>query len=168
MNNVEIERKFLIDPEKIPFKLEDYEYEDMIQGYISGYNNFTYRLRKSKQGGKTEYFQTIKGKGYKLRSEFEINLSEKDFDKMWILCKDITISKHRYHVPYGGKILYLDEYKGPVKGLYTLEIEFDNEDDCDDYKPSYWFGPEVTYDSRFTNSQLAKNGLPKNYKMYGV
>ena len=49
-----------------------------------------------------------------------------------------------------------------LKGLYTAEVEFNTEEECDAFIPLPWFGMELTHDTRYSNFQLAVNGLPIN------
>ena len=159
MNFTEIERKFLIDPTKIPYDLSTIEYCDIIQGYASTNFELIYRLRKSEYSNEDiEYYQTIKGKGTKIRKEVETELTEEQFDDMWIACEDITLEKRRYKT--GPDVYDLDQYKGVLAPLWTVEVEFDTIESCDNFTPPKWFGEEVTEDVRYTNLNLAINGLP--------
>jgi CYTH domain-containing protein len=110
-----------------------------------------------------QYYQTIKGFGTKKREEFEVELLKPQFSTLWPLCNNLIIHKYRYEIPLeGGKHADLDIYKNELKGLYTVEVEFDTEEECDSFMPPDWFGLEVTEDSRYSNFQLTLNGLPKN------
>ncbi|NPV12790.1 MAG: hypothetical protein HPY57_13465 [Ignavibacteria bacterium] len=45
MRYKEIERKFLIDPEKIPFEIKKLPYLDIVQGYVTSIEkDLTFRL----------------------------------------------------------------------------------------------------------------------------
>lgn len=166
MNFKEIERKFLVDPTKIPYDLDTIGFYDIIQGYASsqGYDSPTtdlnYRLRQSDIDGSGDiiYHQTIKGKGTKVRTEVEIKLSKEQFDDMWVICENTTLEKRRYIVDNYD----LDQYKNDLAPLWTVEVEFDTEEECDLFTPPNWFGEEVTEDVRWTNHNLAIKGLPKN------
>ena len=169
MKNKEIERKFLIDKDKIPFDLEKINYSNILQGYITSIDNsFVFRLRQilycepSSYVLFEKYFQTIKGKGSKIRDEYEIELTKEQFSKIWLLCKNIIVHKFRYELKTANnEIIYLDVYKNQLRGLYTAEVEFDTIEDCDAYKPESWFGEEVTNNYDYTNLNLSRNGLSK-------
>lgn len=156
MLNTEIERKFLIDPSNIPYDIKTLTCLNIVQGYMP--SEATLRLRKVNEN---KFFQTIKSKGTKIRDEYEIELTEFQFNVLWNLCKDITVSKNRYLIPTEHGLLEIDEYFGNLSGLWTLEIEFKTLEDCDNYKPLDWFGEEVTENIEYKNSQLAINGLTK-------
>jgi adenylate cyclase len=169
MKNKEIERKFLVNPENIPYDLKKMDYRDITQGYVTSIDNtFVFRLRhvlyRSHLDGDLmgeEFFQTIKGKGTKIRDEFEIKLWKKQFSTLWRLCETLNLHKFRFELPHPDGRMYLDEYKNGLRGLYTVEVEFETEEECDSYNPPKWFGEEVTEDVTYSNLQLAMNGLPK-------
>jgi len=173
MKNSEIERKFLVDKRSLP-KLTKRSYQEITQGYIHGMGgNYYYRLRQvvnmSPTGGNlgNQYFQTIKGKGSKARDEYEDELMKGQFSAFWPLCKNITITKKRYEIPlegYNKVTAYLDVYKNIFRGLYTVEVEFETEQECDDFNPPDWFGREVTETFGYANYSLAVNGLPQDFK----
>jgi CYTH domain-containing protein len=168
MKNKEIERKFLINELDLP-DLSLLSYMDITQGYLPDMcNSYTYRLRhvlhyscdKSVVG--EEYFQTIKGKGTKMRPEYEINMMYQQFHELWPLCSEVTIHKHRYIINSLNdptEHYYLDIYKNGVLGLYTVEVEFKTLEECNSFIPPDWFGVELTEDSRFSNYSLAMNGF---------
>lgn len=172
MRYKEIERKFLIDPEKIPFELKKLPYQDIVQGYVTSIEkDLTFRLRHilhRNQDGMPlgeEWYQTVKGKGSKIRDEYETRLLREQFTQMWKLCERLTVHKWRYDLPtvdYNVKVhsVYLDCFKNELAGLWTLEVEFDTLEDCDKFVAPEWFGQEVTEDFKYTNLTLATNGLP--------
>lgn len=172
MKNTEIERKFLVSKENLP-DLSKMGYMDLSQGYIqdTGCNSYVYRLRHilhmSSDGYSLgeQYFQTIKGLGLKVREEYEIELLKYQYHKLWPLCKNISIHKYRYEIKLEGfgHEAYLDIYKNDIEGLITVEVEFNNELECDNFFPPSWFGREVTHEKEYTNFYLSLNGIPKNF-----
>jgi len=46
----------------------------------------------------------------------------------------------------------------------VTEIEFDNIEDAENFKPLDWFGEEVTYNEKYKNKNLARYGLNTNLK----
>jgi CYTH domain-containing protein len=159
MKFTEIERKFLINPTKIPYDLNTIGFYDIIQGYASSTNSdLNYRLRQSvDHNGDIIYHQTIKGKGTKIKTEVEIKLSKEQFDVMWIVCENTTLQKRRYNVDNYD----LDQYKNDLAPLWTIEVEFDTIEECDSFIVPNWFGEEVTEDVRWSNHNIAINGLPE-------
>lgn len=173
MKNEEIERKFLVEEKNLP-DLSRQVYMDIVQGYPEGseFSNLVYRLRQVLHMSPTnsflgeQYFQTIKGKEFKKRSEYEIELLIQQFKLSWPLCNKIVLNKKRYVLPlpeYKHLKMHLDIYKNSLKGLYSIEVEFENDDDCDNFNPPEWFGREVTNDIAYSNLHLALHGLPKDF-----
>lgn len=176
MNNSyrEIERKFLVDIENIP-NLTERSYQDITQGYLQNIgDDYIYRLRQvlfTKSDGtvlEDKYYQTIKSKGSKDRSEYEIELFKEPFSVMWCLCNHLSINKNRYilnipDIKDDGikKEVFLDVYKNELNSLYTVEVEFETMEDCDAYVPEPWFGKEVTEDFRYNNFKLTIDGKPE-------
>ena len=86
--------KFIVSKENLP-DLSLSGYMDMVQGYIYGMgSDYVFRLRQiiyiSKEGIvlSDEYFQTIKGSGFKEREEYEANIWKHTFSAFWPLCKN--------------------------------------------------------------------------------
>ena len=102
----------------------------------------------SSQGG------ALKGQGL---ARFEI---ETDIDsaqgKLMLnnLCVDSLIQKTRHVVEYGGKVWEIDVFEGVNAGLIVAEIELTTEDES--FVLPDWIGPEVTNDSRYSNSSLTE------------
>lgn len=88
---MEIERKFLA--KEIPFCLSKYPSAMISQYYISF--SPTIRIRQSNK----DYFLTVKGKGHIAREEFEIPISEEEYQLLQknVIC--LLLSKHAilYH-----------------------------------------------------------------------
>jgi len=168
MKNKEIERKFIVDPEKIPYDLSKTPYGDLTQGYVTSVDReLTFRIRhvlyKDIDGvpTKEKWFQTLKGKGSKIRDEYEIELQKEQFSTLWKLCERLSIHKWRYEIKEDFGLLQIDCYKNDLRGHWTVEVEFDTLEECDRFEPLYWFGEEVTEDMAHTNLSLAINGLPE-------
>ncbi len=58
-------------------------------------------------------------------------------------------------------MLEIDVYEGRLSGLVVLEVEFQNSEESVQFVPPPEFNLiEVTGDKRYSNKQLARNGLP--------
>lgn len=154
MKQVEIERKFLI--RHLP---EPFVYLDALkisQGYVSV--SPLVRIRQAN----LHYFLTCKTKGLLSREEFEISITEHEFKHLETKLDYPLLQKTRYVLEGDANLKYeLDIFEGPLAGLRLVEVEFASEEEALSFIPPQWFGNEVTYDSRFHNSSLAKNGLPE-------
>lgn len=172
MENVEIERKFLIDGKNLPLGLFGLDHLVIKQGYLSGVNEkYIFRLRTSALVSPisgfmgVQYFQTIKGKGGSIREEYEIEITKEQFNKLWPLCEKIVIEKKRYTVLLDDSTpAYIDIFTDKLKDLYIVEVEFDNEESCKKFVKPDWFGLEVTDDYRYTNLRLALDGIPVDFR----
>jgi len=154
----EIERKFLI--KNYPSELTNSPSHTILQGYVYIEDEFELRLRM--KGDK--YYQTIKKGGGLKRDEFEIEITNAQFDKLWQLTEGRRIEKLRYEIGYKKSIIELDVYGGHLKNLITAEIEFKSEEESIAFKPPAWFSEEITADERYKNKNLALYGIPKNIK----
>ena len=109
-----------------------------------------------------QYFQTIKEKVNKIRKEYEIELLKPQYNALCDLCLDKSVSKKRYEISLKTEdVAFLDVYKNTNSGLYTVEVEFKTEKECDDFNPPEWFGEEVTHNRKYSNHNLALNPVKK-------
>ncbi|WP_303848738.1 CYTH domain-containing protein [Apibacter mensalis] len=147
----EIERKYLITGE---FKSKAIKSLQIKQGYLSSIPERTVRVRIQDDQG----FLTIKGSNKKnsiRRFEWEKEITKEEANELIQLCEIGIIDKIRYIVPFGDKIIEVDEFYGENEGLILAEIELDDENENIE-KPN-WLGKEVTDDPRYYNSMLMKN-----------
>lgn len=151
---MEIERKFLA--KEIPFCLSKYPSVMISQYYISF--SPTIRIRQSNK----DYFLTVKGKGHIAREEFEIPISEEEYQSLQKKCDMPPIIKTRYFVPLENHLTAeIDIYKGDITGLITIEVEFDTQELAHAFVPPNWFGKDVSLDHRYKNTSLCLYGIPK-------
>ena len=160
MNNVEIERKFLV--KTLPEGLDKYQCKKIRQAYIS--TDPTIRLRQQDD----EYILTVKGRGLIERKEFELPLNAQQFEKLWKKTEGGYISKKRYIIPFKADEnlkqrelkIELDVYEDNLSGFMNAEVEFSSLNDALLFVPPEWFGAEVTEDRRYSNASLVKYGIP--------
>ena len=151
---IEIERKFLIDNDKVPNL--DVMANKIIQGYISTpEDSKETRLRQSELG----YFLTIKSTETFKRVEYEVALSKDQFDDLWELTENRIIVKERFTLLENGASIDLDLYKNELQSLIMAEVEFDTIEEAESFKIPSWFGQEVTDNHNYDNRCLATNGL---------
>lgn len=151
--NYEIERKFLI--KNLPENLENFTHHEIRQGYIS--TDPTIRLRQQDD----KYILTVKSAGLMKKQEYELDLTEDQFNRLWKKTEGNTIEKTRYVIPLNdGLKAELDVYKGFLSGFMNVEVEFVSTKEAILFDIPNWFGQEVTQDPRYSNSSLAKFGIP--------
>jgi len=143
---VEIERKFLVDPDRLPPLPAPIVIK---QGYIPA-DNATVRVRLQND----EAFLTLKGKASGLvRSEFEYAVPAADALAMLTeLCAPPLIEKKRYELLHDGHLWELDIFEGENAGLLLAEIELESETESFSLPP--WADREVTEDKRYYNANL--------------
>lgn len=151
----EIERAFIVITP--PENYDTYPHQDIEQGYYTdAQSGIVIRLRR--KGNR--YYQTIKKGVGLVREEVEHELTADQFNTLWPQTEGWRLTKVRYEIPEGSHTIELDVYKGPFEPLITAEVEFDSVEASQSFSPLAWMDTEVTEDIRYTNAQLAKNGLP--------
>ena len=150
----EIERKFLIP--KQPDGLVRLSSARIRQGYLLAGAVREIRLRD--KGGR--HYLTVKQGTGLARSEVEIELEERQFEKLWPLTDGTRVEKTRHLVEYEDVTIELDIFQGALTGLCLAEVEFSSEDEALAFAPPDWFGAEVTDDERYKNRSLALHGRP--------
>lgn len=151
MNNIEIERKFLVRDDS--YRHLAYDSSRIKQGYICSGHGRTVRVRIRGDRG----YLTIKGasdeKGLS-RYEFEKEITLDEAEQLFKLCEPGVIDKTRFLVKSGCHVFEVDEFYGDNEGLVIAEVELQAEDEAFE-KPSF-IAKEVTGDRRFYNSHLRK------------
>ncbi|MDM5271940.1 CHAD domain-containing protein [Sulfurovum sp. zt1-1] len=161
MAELEIERKFLLLPcrakKLLNFYKIPYEKVRLEQYYVSTPASPYTRYRKK---GDT-YYQTIKTGEGMVREEKEFEVSQKEYEEHRSHALGRIITKDRYTFLYQDNTYELDIFKGSLKGLCYLEIEFSDKQSADDYQLPEIFGQllvrEVTFDNAFNNSALSNS-----------
>ena len=146
---VEIERKFLVNVEKLPERIL-IDGEKISQGYLCIEPARTVRIRiKGGQG-----FLTIKGLTVGIaRKEFEYEIPLEDAQELLKLCINI-LEKVRYKVNYAGKIWEIDIFSGRHEGLILAEVELLSDEEIIELPD--WVDKEVSDDPRYFNSNLTQ------------
>jgi len=148
--STEIERKFLL--KRVPDNLEKYPRAEIEQGYLaidSGGHHV--RLRKKGDARSLTYKRDY---GIR-REEREIRLTAEQFEALWPATAGRRLTKIRYDLPRGKRMIEIDVYRGVHEGLVVAEVEFPDEESCAEFEAPDWFGAEVTGDQRYSNLKLA-------------
>lgn len=155
---LEIERKFLLD--QLP-DLEGTDYSEIKQGYLGDKSVPNSIVRVRQQG--SEFFLTLKSGTGMTREEIEAPIPGSMFERLWPGTEGWRLEKTRYSIPHDDSTIFVDEYKGDLKGLVTAEIEFIDENEARRFSPPAWMGVEITNDFRYSNVNLAEDGRPEEY-----
>ena len=153
MDNIEIERKFLVKNKN--FKKLSFKSEKIIQGFLSSVAERTVRIRIKENLG----YITVKGISNitgTTRFEWEKEISIEEAKSLLAICEPGTIDKRRYIVKADGDLVFeVDEFYGENEGLIVAEIELPSEDTK--FSKPEWLGKEVTGDVKYYNSMLMKS-----------
>jgi len=159
----EIERKWLIDKNKIPYDLtsKDVQVFDIQQTYISFDPEI--RVRNYNNGGWYEFtMKTNMTSDGLARDEVNYYINKEQYDNLYKKKEGNTIHKTRYQLYDKGEIIALDIFHDDLDGLAYMEIEFKTEEESNKYKEPDWVIKDVTSDKRYKNGFLARYGIPEN------
>ena len=144
----EIERKFLVNHSALPDLGEG---SAIRQGYITT-SDPTIRVRKVAKKDHIRGELTLKGKGMKIRREYNVQIPM-FVSTILMHLSPTRISKTRYRVVVGEHIWDVDKFNGALSGLWLAEIELKDPEEKFEMPP--WVGDEVTEDPRYMNCALA-------------
>ena len=151
MDNIEIERKFLVCGD---FKDKATSFTHIRQAYLNQEGGRTVRVRIRDE----KAYLTIKGPsldGGLSRFEWEKEIPVKDAEQLMLLRVTPVVDKRRYLVPFAGHTFEVDEFYGDNEGLTLAEVELSAPDEV--FERQDWLGQEVTGDRRYSNSHLARH-----------
>jgi CYTH domain-containing protein len=150
MKNIEIERKFQVDPDKWSKepKPAGILYH---QGYLCIDDQKVIRVRTAGSIG----FFTIKGSSESFsRPEFEYEIPLDSAKQLLELFAKYHVEKIRYKIFYKGHIWDVDEFLGDNEGLIMAEVELSTFEEFVELPE--WIREEVTQDPKYYNSNLAQ------------
>lgn len=151
---MEIERKFLIQSQRLPKNLQDFPFHQIEQGYLC--TEPVVRIRRQDD----HYYLTYKSKGLLSREEYNLPLTKEAYLHLKPKADGLVISKTRYLIPEkDGLTIELDVFHNEYKGLLLAEVEFPSEEAAKAYVPPEWFGEDVTLSSKYHNSTLSKGAV---------
>ena len=156
---MEIERKYLIDKNLIPFSLSSYPSHIIEQAYLC--TSPVVRVRKEDD----KYYMTYKGQGLMVREEYNLPLTEEAYSHLLKKADGNIITKTRYLIPLKENtlekelLIELDIFEGAFEGLYLAEIEFNSEEDANNFTPPSWFGEDVTFNGKYHNSKMSQTKI---------
>jgi adenylate cyclase len=145
---LEIERKFLVDPERWRPQTKGVLYR---QGYLSVEEERVVRVRVAGEHAAL----TLKGGSERFsRLEFEYPIPLDDAAVLLErMCIKPLIEKTRYRQRFGNHVWEIDRFHGDNEGLTIAEIELS--DESEDFHRPPWIGKEVSADPRYFNASLS-------------
>lgn len=155
----EIERKWLIDPNNIPYDLTKADKYTFKQTYI----NFNPEIRVREIDNGKYYTFAVKmntSEDGLVRNEFEYYIPRDQYLSLVKKQEGNTIHKTRYMLKENGVEMSIDIFLGALTGLGYLEIEFKDADQARAFGTPDWVIRDVTSDERYKNGSLAQHGIP--------
>jgi len=166
MQKQEIERRYLLKPVRVGTFLKRHgieaEKETVRQYYVEGEGeNPPVRYRKN---GKRCRRTVKRGRGL-VRMEEETEIPCREYRRHFHERTGNEIRKKRYRFSYRGREYELDRFAGRLKGLYILELEFENVEEAGRFRLPGIFESiavaEVTELGYFNNISLCRlSGAP--------
>lgn len=150
----EVERKFLVEADG--WRNEAHAAIPIRQFYLAVAPGRSLRVRI--QGGAEAYVTMKFGDHALVRHEFEYAIPLADAIELAAFAIGRIIEKTRHHVRHRGYLYEVDVFGGDLAGLTIAELE--TPDHVGHDALPRWLGREVTGQSEFYNTSLARDGLP--------
>lgn len=164
-DDLEIEKKWLIDVDNIPYNFEKGEIEKIEQTYIC----FSPEIRVRRINDGQRYTFTVKtgitADGM-IRNELEEEITKEEYENMLKKQEGNTINKTRYQFFEDGYVYAIDIFSGDLSGLAYLEVEFKNQEEANNFEAPDWIKKDVTADLNYKNGHLARYGIPNTFEEY--
>ncbi|MEN8259186.1 MAG: CYTH domain-containing protein [Pseudomonadota bacterium] len=146
---LEIEHKFLLANDQ--WRKSVSRSVHFRQGYLSSAASTSIRVRLC---GDHAWLNIKSATVGHQRHEFEYPIPCADAEEILeMLCTKPLIEKTRHYVEVGAHTWEIDEFEGANEGLIVAEIEL--QDTAEAFSRPPWLGPEVTYELRYYNNNLA-------------
>lgn len=157
----EIERKWLVDKDEIPYDLNKaMDIYDIQQTYIC----FDPEMRVRNYNNGQSYELTIKTNLTEdglIRDEINMDITQEQYENLIEKKECFTIHKTRYNIYDNGQVMAIDIFHDELDGLAYMEIEFKSKEDSDNYETPSWVIKDVTSDARYKNGHLVRFGIPE-------
>ena len=164
--NMEIEKKWLIKVEDIPYDLSKANKYEIVQTYLK----FSPEMRVRNINDGEFYVLTIKRDTKSLglvREEYEFLLNEDEYNNLLTKQEGNTIYKARYELENeDGFMMAIDIFSGDLEGLAYLEIEFEDKETAENYGTPDWVIKDITTDLSYKNGHLSRYGIPSSFYEY--
>lgn len=160
----EIERKWLVKREDIPYNLEKKaDVFEITQTYL----NYSPEIRVRNVSDK-RYVMAIKtgltDEQGLTRDERQYDLTKEEYEHLLTKQEGNTIYKTRYQIKVDNYTYSFDFFHDQLDGLTYMEIEFPSEEEANNFQAPEWLGKDVTNDKNYKNQSLAKNGIPASFE----
>lgn len=161
-DDVEIERKWIIDKDNIGYDLSDAEVLKIEQTYIC----FSPEIRVRRINDGQQYSFAVKTNMTSdgmTRDEMEKNITKEEYENLVAKKEGNTVYKTRYQLLDGDYLIAIDIFDEQLEGLAYLEIEFENQEEALNFETPDWVIKDVTDDVNYKNGYLARYGIPNSF-----
>jgi CYTH domain-containing protein len=160
----EIERKWLVQRDKIPYDLEKKaDVFEITQTYL----NYSPEIRVRNISNK-KYVMAIKtgltAEQGLTRDERQYTITKEEYEHLLPKQEGNTIHKTRYQLKIDKYTYAFDFFHEQLDGLTYVEIEFPTEEEANNFQAPDWLSKDVTNDINYKNQKLAQNGIPTDYR----
>jgi CYTH domain-containing protein len=155
----EIERRWLIRKDDIPFDLNAITREDQEQSYLD--DNPEIIIRRNNMG-ESFYIESKANKRENglVDDKTEKTIIEKEYKELFEEKVGNTLIKTRLITTENDVTYIMDLYSNELSGIEILEIEFYSVEDANKFVAPEWVGREITYDEDYNGYNLATRGAP--------
>lgn len=151
---VELERRWLVDPETRP-SLAGMEFTAIEDRYLEG-TRFRLRRMTNPDGScDLKFAKKYESEDPSARPMVNAYLTEAEhaaFASLPACC----VNKKRYHLHQGGLEFSIDVFEDDLSGLEILEVETSDKRALDAVVPPDWAGKEITHMPRWQGGTLAR------------
>jgi CHAD domain-containing protein/CYTH domain-containing protein len=161
---LEIERKFRLDSTQLLTRLLDEGLRAKEKRLCQVYTHIAPTEQERIRFDGDRYIKTQKrGQGI-AREETESEVSKETFEAAKEHALGVPIEKQRFYFKMQSFEACIDVFKGALKGLVVLEVEFDTLEAANAFAlPPTLQAQEITEDERYKNHALALYGLPLSH-----
>ena len=150
---IELEKTYLA--KSIPDDLANHKRIEIIDLYIpSTVKHPILRLRKNGDEFEMTKKSPVNNNDASKQDENTIPLTQEEFEALSKV-KGNKIHKYRYFYPYEGRVAEFDIFLDKFKGLVVVDIEFDNEEEKDDFEMPDFCLVEVTFENFIAAGMLS-------------
>jgi CYTH domain-containing protein len=152
---LENERRFLVDPAKMPI-VESLPYWRILDRYVEGTRLRLRCVTDSATGAQVfKFCKKYPSDDPVSGAIVNIYLTAREHGELSLLPARV-ITKRRYHVQHSGLVFGLNVFEGDLAGLVLCEAEAETRDASLAMAFPPWVGREVTEDLAFTGGELSR------------
>lgn len=163
-----VEKTFLVD--RLPADLHQTHFSRIRQCYLINSPDAC-RIREKDGEYTIAHKMFTRMNDYSHREFEDFPIAQQEFEILWQTAKS-RLEKNRYYYKATiGYILRIDEFLGPLTGLYLAEMIMLTEDTQNGIEELSWLGPEITHEVWAYNQYLSTqtfNSIKNLIEPFGI